>query len=171
MDAPAAPLPAAAPVADAGRVWVLKRNCRLAPGELAIGCLLPCVFGAAAALVFLVAGYPLVSVFVSVEMLALGAAFIAYARHAADHDTLTLKPGVLEVEQWCGGRVRRASFNPAWVRVQVEGLGEGRGEGGGPSPIRLSAGGTAVEVGRHIAPQARISVEHELRAALRAARS
>jgi uncharacterized membrane protein len=162
MDASAPRAPVAVPAADKPRVWVLRAPCALGPRELAVGCLLPCVFGMAAALAFALAGFPLVVVFVLVEMLAVGAAFVAYARHAADQDTLTLKAGALEVEQRCGAQVQHARFDPAWVRVQ-------RGDEA-PARIRLSSGGKTVQVGRRLAPGACAQVERELRAALRTMR-
>jgi uncharacterized membrane protein len=162
MDASVPRFSAAVVDEAADRVWVLRPHCALAPGELAVGCLLPCVFALAAALAFTLAGYPLVAVFVSAEMLAVGVAFVACARHAGDRETLTLRPRVLEVEQRCGGQVQRTRFDSAWVQV--------RHGSEVPALIHLSAAGHEVAVGRHLGPEARLSVECELRAALRAAR-
>jgi uncharacterized membrane protein len=148
--------------APAGRVWVMRRNCALAPRQLAFGCALPCLFGGTVAGALSVAGYPLVGVFAFVELAALALAFVLHARHAADRETLVLRDDRLEVEQRCGDDVKRTSFELAWLRVQ-------RCDGDDPAAplIALSSGGQRVEIGRHLVPQARAAVEHELRAALR----
>ena len=83
---------------NAGFSLILKRNCSISPIRLAG------VFVALAALVltigvaFALAGAWLVLPFAGLEVLALGVAYLAYARRAADYERIELEAGRLTVE-------------------------------------------------------------------------
>lgn len=70
--------------------WLFKRNCSLAPRQLAV------IFGSLAAVslsiatVFAARGAWMVLPFACIEVMALGAAFVVYARHAADYERIVL---------------------------------------------------------------------------------
>jgi uncharacterized membrane protein len=63
-------------------------------------------------------GAVLVLPFTWVELAAVGVAFLAYARHAADREHILLQGRRLVVELESAGRLERAEFNRDWVRVE-----------------------------------------------------
>ncbi len=132
---------------------VLKRNCSMSPAALAG------VFAALALMVlaigagFALAGAWLVLPFAGLEVLLLGAAFVLYARRAADYERIELEAGRLEVEVAEGERTARYSFNCGMdgARVFVE---EGR--------VVLRDAKEELEIGRHLAAEARAELAAEL---------
>jgi uncharacterized membrane protein len=73
--------------------WALKRNCSITPRQLGYIYALLCGASLAAALLCTWQGAWFVMVFSVLELSAVGAAFIVYARHAIDADYLALTPG------------------------------------------------------------------------------
>lgn len=151
------PLPAAATCSTEWR-WEMRRNCRLTPRQLLAGYAALCGFHAVLSLLFWRWGVPLVAPFAALEMMALGAALLAYARHAADRECIVLQPGRLVVEQQVGARLHRTEFDTAWVRVQPP---------RGPRELLTLAGpGVELRLGRHVRAPLRRAVALELRQAL-----
>lgn len=147
------------PAADDGSVqWLLKRNCSMAPQQLFRFYLVASVVSLGIGGMFWLHGATLVLPFAWLEMLALGAALMVYARHAGDRECIRLQGGVLSVERACGRRIERVDFHPDRVRVEP-----GRGEG---SLVGLSGQGRRIEVGRFVRPELRRQLGDELRAAL-----
>ena len=139
--------------------WQLRRNCRLTPRQLGASFVAVALFHAVLGLVFWMMGFPLVSLFAGLEVLALAAALLVHARHACDREVITLAADRLCVEQHCGACVRRIELPAAWVRVQPD--------GDGPAALlRLSAGELSVCVGRHLCPAQRPLMARELKRAL-----
>ena len=97
--------------------------------------------------------------FAWLEVLAVGAALLVYARHAADSECIRLQGGMLTVEHACGRHTDRVEFRPDWVRVEPE-----HGDG---SLIELSGQGQRIVVGRFVRPELRRQLADELRWALR----
>jgi len=122
--------------------WLLKRNCSLAPRQLAI------VFASLAAVslgiaaFFAVQGAWMVLPFACVEVLALGVAFVVYARHAADYERIVLCRDCLLVETCWAERLRREECAPAWTRVEYTGSRR--------ELIGLVAEGRRIDVGRFV---------------------
>jgi uncharacterized membrane protein len=87
-------------------------------------------------------------------------------RRARCGETLRLWPDAIAVEH-CGqdGRVRRWSANPYWVAVDLR---TGRGI---ENYLTLTGAGRTIELGAFLAPQERVALAAELRAALAAAAS
>jgi uncharacterized membrane protein len=131
----------------------LKRNCSMSPAGLAK------VFAALAALVlavgagFAAAGAWLVLPFAGLEVLLLGAAFVAHARHAGDYEKIELLSGRLEIEVAEAERVARYQLQDA--RLSME---KGR--------IVLRDASKELEVGRHIGAEARTELAAELQKTL-----
>ena len=98
-------------------------------------------------------------IFAWTEILAVGAAFLLYARHAGDAEKIFLRGGRLVVELETAGRTERAEFNREWVRVEPK-------DGDG-SLIEVSGQGRSVRVGRHVRPELRPALAREIRFALR----
>ena len=82
-------------------------------------------------------------------MLLLGAAFVLYARHAADYERIELESGRLTVEVAEGERIARYRMDGA--RVSME---EGR--------VVLRDAKEELEVGRHLGAEARAELAAEL---------
>jgi uncharacterized membrane protein len=156
-----APSPRFASAADGHSVrWQMKRNCSLAPRQLLNVYLSLCLVALAIGGVFWVEGAPYILPFAGAELLAVGVALIVYARHAADHESLVLRPGRLSVACTSGRRTEQVEFAaPAWVRVEPA-----HRDG---SLIELSGEGRRIAVGRFVRPELRPALADELRAALR----
>lgn len=147
--------------AEARREWVLKRNCSLAPGQLAaIFASLAVVSAVIAAAVALSGGW-LVVPFTALELLALGAAFVVYGRHAADFERIVVEPGRLVVESVSGSRSSRFEAMPGWTRVEYDGARRGL--------VRLVGQGRVVSVGRFLAEPQRERLARDLRDSLHGA--
>ena len=104
-------------------------------------------------------GATLIMPFAWAELLAVGAAFLVYARHARDGEKISLEGGQLVVELETAGRLQRAEFNREWVRVEPK-------DGDG-SLIEVSGQGRSIRVGRHLRPELRPALAREIRFALR----
>lgn len=141
--------------------WEMKRNCSISPGQLLAVYLSLCVVSLAIATGFFLQGAQPVLAFAGVEMLMLGIALLVYARHAGDHETLTLAGRSLVINQQDGREVRKAEFRAEWLSVEPS--------GGQRSLVELSTGGRRLRVGRFLRPELRAAFAHELRTALRRA--
>ncbi len=152
----------AAPLDDntgSGLRWVMRRNCSLAPRQVLAAYSAICLVSLSIASVFAWFGAVPVLYFAGLELLLLGVALLIYARHAADHETITLKNSTLAVEHHFGNRVERAEFRADWLRVEPA-----QGQG---SLLELSGAGRKTFVGRYLRPEWRQSLARELRQALR----
>lgn len=139
--------------------WLLKRNCSSTPRQLVFFFLTLCALSFAIAGMFWLQGAPLVLPFAGIEIGAVALTLLAYARHAADRESLVLRPGSLSVECTLGRRTDRVEFAPAWVRVEPR--------SGDRSLIELSGEGKRVAIGRFVRPELRRALAEELRSALR----
>lgn len=149
---------------DAGAVqWLLKRNCSLSPRQTLVFYASLCVFSLGIAAFCWVQGATFVVPFAGVELLAVGAALVVYARHAADREVIRLHDGRLSVAQVSGDRVENVEFASAWVRVEPR--DDDR------SLIELSGQGRQVLIGRFLRPELRRPLADELRTALQRARA
>ncbi len=158
-----APLPRFASTADeidGSLRWQMKRNCSFAPRQLLGVYLSLCLIGLAIGGLFWMQGALFVLPFAGVELLAVGAALVFYARHAADQERLVLRPGSFSVTCTLGRRTEQVDFAvPASVRVEPA-----HRDG---SLIELSGEGRRIAVGRFVRPELRRALADELRAALR----
>jgi uncharacterized membrane protein len=142
-----------------GMEWSLKRNCSVTPAQLGWLYASLCVVSLGVAVGFWLQGATLVLPFALLELVAVGSAFLVYARHATDRERIRLLDGRLVVEQETAGRVRRCEFAREWVRVEPQGSG-GR-------LIEVRGGGQSVTVGRHVRSDLRPALAREIRLALR----
>ncbi len=145
----------------AGWHFELKRNVSLTPRQMLLAYGLLSALPLAAAIGFWSQGVGMVVMFTGVELLAVGVAMLVMARHAGDRELITLADREMWVEQHCGTQVERARFRAEWVRIEPA-AGEG-------SLVEVSGQGRSVRVGRHVRPELRIDLAHELRRALRLA--
>jgi uncharacterized membrane protein len=141
---------------NAGFSLTLKRNCSISPAGLAG------VFVALAFVVmaigagFAAAGAWLVLPFAGLEVVLLGAAYVLYARGAADYERIVLEGGQLIVEVAHAGRTLRYQMEARHGRVFIE-----------KDRVLLRGSGNEVELGRHLDTQTRARFAAELQRRLR----
>ncbi len=139
--------------------WFLRRNCSISPAQLAWLYVSLCAVSLGIATAFWWLGAKLVLPFAWLELAAVGAAFVVYARHAADGERISLQGRQLVVELETAGRLERAEFDREWVRVEPSTADR--------SLIALSGRGRSVNVGRYLRPELRPALAQEIRRALR----
>jgi uncharacterized membrane protein len=140
--------------------WLLKRNCSLTPAQLFGVYLSLCTVSLLIALGLAWQGASPVLAFAGIELVLVGIALLVYARHASDHERITLAGDCLAVLHQHGGQTDQRLFRAAWVRVEP--LTSDR------SLIELTADGQSSRVGRYLRPELRQPLAQELRSALRA---
>jgi uncharacterized membrane protein len=139
--------------------WFLRRNCSVTPVQLGWLYATWCVLSLGIATFFWYRGAVLILPFTWVELAAVGAAFLAYARHATDGETISLRGRRLVVELENAGHLERAEFDRERVRVEPSVADR--------SLIQLSGQGRLVNVGRYLRPELRPALAQEIRRALR----
>jgi len=117
--------------------WRLRRNCSVTPAQLLVVYLMLCGVSLAIGVFFWMQGATFVLGFAGLELLAVGAAFLVYARHATDGEWISLQGASLVVERETAGRRERAEFERQWVRVEPK--------AGEHSLIELSGRGRKVD--------------------------
>ena len=143
---------------NAGFSLILKRNCSISPAGLAG------VFGALAAVVlaiggaFAVAGAWLVLPFAGLEIAALAAAYLAYARRAADYERIELAAGRLTVEVAEAQTTSRYEMQAQLARVFVD-VEQGL--------VVLRGAGEELRLGRHLDAEHRAEFAAQLQKRLR----
>lgn len=146
-------------VAEQGQQqWLFRRNCALTPRQLAAWFATLGGVSMVIAASFAAQGAWLVMPFACVESVALGVAFVVYARHAADYERILLGPRRLVIERSAGCALERVECEPAWVRVEYAGTHR--------SPVRLVAAGRQWEVGRFVPEEQRKELARQLRESL-----
>lgn len=147
--------------------WLIKRNCSAGPGQLAI------VFGSLAAISFAFGvgfaafGLWMVLPFVGIELIAVGAAFICYGRHAADFERIEIASDSVFVEHVDGDRTHHWKLEPRVSSVQIESSGRRWGR---RVRVYLLAPGKKLELGRHLLDARRLQLGREISGALMRAR-
>jgi uncharacterized membrane protein len=146
-------------VSEQGTHWILKRNCSVTPAQLGYLYVSLCILSLGVSGLFWALGATLVLPFALLELVAVGTAFLVYARHATDHERISLFEGRLVVEWETAGRSQRCEFAREWVRV------EPRQDDG--QLIEVRGGGESVRVGRFVRSELRPLLAREIRQALR----
>lgn len=141
--------------------WFLRRNCSVTPRQLVLLYLSLCVLSLAIGGLFWFNGATLVLPIAWFELCLVGMAFLVYARHASDGETIRLSGGQLVIEQEDGGKTRRCEFRREWVRVEPGAADN--------SLIALTGQGKTVHIGRFVRPELRPVLAREIRMALRGA--
>jgi uncharacterized membrane protein len=145
----------------AGFSLTLKRNCSISPAGLL------CVFAAlsigalAIGIGFAIAGAWLILPFAGLEVALLGAAFVLYARRAADYEKIELARGRLTVEVAEAARTARFELDARRAQVLLE-----KGEGYG-ARVLLRGAKQELEIGRHLDADSRVKFAAELSRRLR----
>lgn len=150
-----------AAVSPCGVHWRLKRNCSVTPRQMCGTLVSLGLVSLGLAACFWFQGAPLVLPFAVIEVMALTAAVVFFAKHATDSENISLVDGRLVVELESGGRLQTTTFAREWVRVEPQ--------KGATSLIQVYGQGQSVEVGRHIRADLRPVLAREIRQALRGA--
>lgn len=143
------------------REWLLKRNCSLTPRQLATAYLLLCCGSFGIAFVFAFQGIWIVFAFALVEMAAVGAALLHYARHALDREHIALSERCLLIERVLGARTEQVRLDPYWTRIALPDRHR--------ALIEIESRGTRVAIGAFVDDATRQQVACELRRELRGA--
>ncbi len=138
--------------------WLLKRNCSLAPRQLALIFVSLAIVSLAIAAMFALQGAWMILPFACLEVLALGGAFFLYARHAADYERIVLCRDCLMVETCRAANLKREQCSPGWTRVEYTGSRQ--------ELIGLVAAGRRIEVGRFVPESDRPDLARQLRVQL-----
>ena len=139
--------------------WFLRRNCSVTPVQLGWLYASLCAVSLGIGTFFWFQGVSLILPFAWLELAAVGVAFLAYARHATDGETISLRGRRLVVELENAGHLERAEFDRERVRVEPSVADR--------SLIQLSGQGRRVNVGRYLRPELRPALAQEIRRALR----
>jgi uncharacterized membrane protein len=141
-----------------GKEWLLRRNCVLRPGQLAV------LMAGAGTLSFAVAmGWGLQGVwwvlpFALIEIAGLVTAFLIYSRHATDLDRVVVGPQQVLVEVVNGSRTQRAQGQTSLARLIYQ-----RGQ---KTLIQMRLPGQQLAFGRFVPEGQRESLVKELAVAL-----
>ena len=133
----------------------------MTPAQLASVYGLLCLMSLSIGLFFWSYGAPMVLGFAGLDLLAVGVAFLMYARHATDGEWISLQGASLVVEQETAGRRERTEFDRQWVRIEPKAGRDGL--------IAVSSRVQTIEVGRFLRPEMRRLLAGEINRALRAA--
>jgi len=141
---------------NAGFSLILKRNCSLSPAGLA-GVFVALAAGVLAiGVAFAVAGAWLVLPFAGLEIAALIAAYLAYARRAADYERIELAAGRLTVEVTEAQKISRYEMEVRRARVCLE-----------EDEVVLHGAGEELQLGRHLDAARRAEFAAQLQKRLR----
>ena len=143
------------------REWKLKRNCSASPAQAASILGPVAVVSIMIALMFALSGAWWVLVFSVIEVTALVAAFVVYARHAGDYERVVVSPDALIIELNSGSRYITEQIHPALARVDYPCPSSGA-RGSGPL-IGLASGHRVVGIGRHVPRNDRERLAREIR--------
>ncbi len=144
------------------RVWMLSRNCALTPRQVGAFYLSLVVISVVIATVFLIHGAWMVLPFSLIEMLAVGAALLVYARHAVDCERVSLGSDALTIEAIDGNARSLIRVDPQAARVVVESRARGAQD-----VVFVVVRSERIAVGRFVGERERRRFARELRLALR----
>lgn len=143
---------------ERGLQWTLQRNCSVSPAQLGVTFVMLCTVSMGVAGFFWWHGAPLVLPFALLELVAVGMAFVWYARHAVDGERIWVSQGLLVVEKEVAGRVSRSEFSGPWVEIALQPR-EGQ-------LIEVRCGQRSERVGEFLRADLRPALAKELRRAM-----
>ncbi len=139
----------------------LKRNCSISPAGFARVLAALAVLALAIGACFAAAGAWPILPFAGLEALALGAAYVLYARRATDLERIELASGRLTVEVVDAQRTARYELDARRARVRLE-----KSQGYG-ARVLLRGPREELELGRHLDPESRVELAAQLEKRLR----
>jgi uncharacterized membrane protein len=139
--------------------WRFRRNCSLTPRQLGTAYAFLSGASLCVAAFFWLTGAPFILPFAALELVAVGVAFLVYARHATDGERVLLEGGRLIVEWESAGKVCREVFVREFVRVEPNESGD--------RLIEVREGARRASLGRYVRADLRPVLVRELRQAIR----
>src|SRR5260370_20667051 len=94
--------------------WLIKRNCSVSPRQFVAFYVSLALFSLLIAGLLVWAGAWLVLPFTGIELLAVGIAFVMYARHAVDYERILLFHDRLLFERMDAETLAHMGFKPHW---------------------------------------------------------
>ena len=140
------------------RSWVLRRNCAMTPRQLCTTFVALGSVSLGVSLAWAFSGAWVVLPFVVLEWVVLALAFLVYARHATDHERVTLDGESVCVEVVRGDRCDRHEIPRQWLRCSMD---DGRS-----GLVRLASQKREVFVGQFVGQASRTRFFEEFRYAL-----
>lgn len=144
------------------REWILKRNCSIAPRQLAMVYAALCSVSLTVAVLFTLRGAWYILGFAVLELAAVGLAFFHYGRHATDRERIVLNEDTLLIELIQAEQASPHRLTLRTVRVALPDAQRGL--------IVVEAAGVKVEIGRFLTTWRRREFARELAQAVRQAR-
>ena len=138
--------------------WVLRLNCSLTPRQLCVAYGMVAVASLLISLAWALSGAWIVLPFAVIELLVLSVAFLAYARHATDHERITLLRDCVRVEVVKGTSSQATEFPRQWCRCGMDDSAYGM--------VRLESPKGAVQIGQFVGMADRKRFFEEFRLAL-----
>jgi uncharacterized membrane protein len=146
--------------------WLLRRNCSATPRQFVAFYLAIAVVSLGVSMTLALTGAWMVLIFSVLEVIAVGVAFVIYARHAVDYERIQLQPHRMVIETRSAQQVTQYELNPRWVRVEA-GQTVSSKWGRKPEPITLHVSGKKIEIGQYLALERRAQFAAELRVWIR----
>ena len=138
--------------------WLFKRNNALTPGQFGGALLFVGCWSLIVALVFAWRGAWLVLPFTFIELAALAAGFVFYARHACDYERVVASRSRLLVETRLGNTMTSEASTSPWMRVNYGGrIGD---------LLELESGARTISLGRFVPHHRRASLARDLKRVL-----
>ena len=148
--------------AAAGREWVLRRNCSITPRQLGGFYASLCVVSLLLASFFTLQGAWYVMIFSVIELSAVGAAFLHFARHASDREHILFANGRVVVDLIESEKSRQFEFEARALQVDAPGARN--------NLVSLRTTQAQLDVGRFVTQFKRRQFALELRQALQSSR-
>lgn len=140
------------------REWILRRNCSITPRQLMQAYAALCGVSFSVAAFFTWHGAWYVLCFALLEMSAVGAAFLVWARHATDRERVALDADCLLIELVDAEQARQFRLDPRTTRIDMPAAYH--------RLIMVEEHGTKVEIGRFLPALRRRQFAGELRSEL-----
>ena len=136
-------------------VWKLKRNCAITPRQFVIFYCSLATVSLSIAGFWSAMGAWTVLPFAGIDLLGVGAAFLVYARHATDYESVVITAEQLIVETALGSRTTVVELNPRWVRIGLQDKVRPK--------IEIRYAGNVVLLGTHVPVHRRAIIAGEMR--------
>jgi uncharacterized membrane protein len=104
------------------KIWKMRRNCALTPGQLLKFYIALVCLSLAVATGFLLVGVKMILIFTAIELTAVTLGFLIYCRHALDFEEIEISGTRLLVRKFIAYKETVIEFNTRWAKIsQPEG--------------------------------------------------
>ncbi|MBU3575226.1 DUF2244 domain-containing protein [Polynucleobacter sp. UK-Mo-2m-Kol15] len=99
------------------KIWKMRRNCALTPGQLLKFYIALICLSLTVATGFLLAGVKMILIFTAIELTAVTIGFLIYCRHALDFEEIEISGTRLLVRKFIAYKETVIEFNTRWAKV------------------------------------------------------